>query len=208
MKTSAKKILGLAALVSASLVASSISANATGTIGKRHVSAFYQYMWVESSAFDDGKGYSVFANTPINLGTKLDLGVGYERLEKTSAYSHRPDITTQEAQLFATLIGPTTVGTPYLRLGLGYGDEKGSDGTSKDDGIYSISAGAEMLQSEQIALTAYMTWTDSIQSNIGGRLTFGGFAELSPSEHIGILLHLEGDDQYNFAAGIGAVLRF
>ncbi|RME67699.1 MAG: hypothetical protein D6781_12655 [Verrucomicrobia bacterium] len=205
MRTTA--LLGCVAAVVAAF--SSAPAHATGMIGQRHLSATWQYTWVESAAFENGSGYSVFANMPFEGATPFDLSVGYNRFEKDGARPQQPDITTNEWQGYLTLIGLESHNSiPFLRLGLGWADWSASDGNEADDGIYSISVGAEMFQNTEFTFTPFLTWTDSFGGDIDGRLTYGATVEWSPSEYAGILVRLEGDDHYNFSAGIGAVVRF
>jgi len=195
-------------LVATGLIASAASGQSAGVIGKRHTSATYNHMWVESDAFDDADGFSAFTNLPLSSSTKFDLGLGYNRLEKSSARIGRPDITTEDFQVFGTLIGPTIESTPYLRVGLGWANWSASDGNETDGAIYSISAGAEMFETANTVITPYLTWTDSFNGEIDGALTYGACFEWSPSESFGIVVRLEGDDHYDFSAGVGAVLRF
>jgi len=178
-----------------------------GLLGERYVAVGYDYAFIESAAYDDGDGLTLFYNHP--LSDTIDLGGSYHYVAYGDADGRDEvgDFSDSRVQLHATAYGLSNIEPIWVRLGAGIGAvEHGDD--DETNFAWSALIGTEYTLGESAVLHPYLGWTDVLEDSEGTRFVYGVQTVVGVSDKIGLNVRLQGDHHYNFTLSLGALVRF
>ncbi len=197
--------LSCAAAVIGVFLAATPTATAAGLLGKRYASVSYDYTMVESAAYDDGDGVSLFYNHPL-LET-VDLGLDYQFRSKNGARDDVGDFSEQRLQVVATGFLTGEPDNIFARVGLGVGSVEHGE----QDVIslaWSGVIGTEYALSDNSVLQGYAGWNDVTNDGETIDFIYGVLATFDAGDSFSVTARVEGDAHYNFTFSIGGLVRF
>lgn len=194
----------LAAVLVAALSFAS-SASAAGLLGQRHAALSYDHTFVETGAYDDGGGLSLFYNHPL-LET-VDLSFVYRYTSWDGARDDVGDFSEHRFLAHMTAFGGGERDVLFARVGVGVGHVE--SGSRDVTGLaWSGVAGTEYALNEKAVLQPYFGWNDVINDGRRPRFIYGLLVAWDASEGFGLTARIEGDSKYNVVLSVGALVRF
>jgi len=198
--------LGATVAIVLGLAAVPASADA-GLLGERYVSVGYDYAFIESAAYDDGDGLTLFYNHPMS--DTIDLGGSYSLVQYGDADGRDEvgDFSDQRFQIHATAYGLSNIEPIWIRLGTGVGMvEHGDD--DETNLVWSALIGTEYTLGESAVLHPYVGWSDVLDDGETTTFVYGLQTVVKVADKVGVNVRIEGDHHYNFTLSVGALVRF
>lgn len=176
-----------------------------GLLGTRYVSVSYDHTLVESSAYDDGVGVSLFYNHP--LFDQLDLGLDLRHTSRDGDRFDVGDFSSDRIQLVATAFQSEEKDNIFVRVGFGVGhvDRGDRDVTSF---AWSGIIGTEYAFNEKALIQPYAGWSDVTNDGDTIDFIYGVLAVYSAADSFGLTARVEGDHRFNVTFSIGGLIRF
>lgn len=198
--------LGATAALGLTFAAAPLFASA-GLLGERYAALGYDYAIVESAAYDDGDGISLFYNQPLT--DTVDIGGSYTTVGYGDADGRDEvgDFSDQRLQLLVTGYELPSLDRIWVRIGAGVGMVEHGD-VDDTNFCWSAMLGTEYTISDKAVFHPYLGWSDVLDDGETTTFHYGMQVVINASEKIGVNCRIEGDHHYNFTLSLGVLARF
>lgn len=199
----------------AALLAGPISVgSAAGLLGRRCLSAFVDRKHPANFELNDPWGASARYNQPIMQGFDLSLDASF--LFAGSDFvndGEEVSISVQDLLLSGTYHAAVRTSKFFVSAGVGRTRVE-INNDSRSQGTYLIAAGFEVPLGRKFALTPFVQWKDSFESenilsdSLEGAVEFNALGEFELSTAWSLLTRVRTDDEGGWGASAGFAARF